>query len=121
MEKQRPQIGIGWKLSAYEELDRLGFDFMDVFGTDMMAMSPEDMGPFVPCMRSVQFNEIDFVAGDKPFPEEEHLELYAHWLRTMMELGYRGPFSIETLTTSDFSADAKRTRNIVRKLAEFLA
>ena len=93
----------------------------DLHHSVLMGERPEDMGPFVPCMRSVQFNEIDFVTGDKLFPVEEHLDLYAHWLRTMMELGYRGPFSIEALTTQDFSADAKRTRDIVRKLAGILA
>ena len=38
----RFKIGVSWKLSAYEEIEEIGYDFMDVFGADLMGMPETD-------------------------------------------------------------------------------
>jgi len=35
------KIGASWKISAYEEIEEIGYDFMDVIGVDMMSLADD--------------------------------------------------------------------------------
>lgn len=109
---------------AAEFIDRLDlpnvsmvFDFHHAM---IMGETLADFAHYVPYMRSVQFNEIDFTSGEKLFLREENFDLYLGWLRGIRQAGYKGDFCIEPTTTKNLEADLKQSLDIAKRLKNAL-
>ena len=109
---------------AAEFIDRIGMDnvsmVFDFHHAEIMGETPEDYAPYVPYMRSVQFNEIDFRTGEKLFLRRENYRQYLDWLRGIVDLGYTGDFCIEPITTNDLDADLAQSLDIAIQLKKDL-
>jgi len=75
----RFKIGVSWKISAYKEIEEIGYDFMDVFGVDLLGMSDADFRETVktvergaiPCCNICLYSPPGFqMMGDRYSPAE---------------------------------------------------
>jgi len=98
-------------------MDNVGMVF-DFHHFTIMDERLDDLHSFVPYMRSVQFNEVDIVSGEKRFLVDENISIYQKQLGTLIKYGYSGSFSLEALITDDFSTDAARSLRITKQALE---
>ena len=88
----------------------------DLHHSALMGEKLTDLREFVPMMRSVQFNEIDWEKGNKLFLRRENLDTYLIWLATLLDMGYEGDFCVEPVLALDFPEEIKRTRDVVEEI-----
>jgi len=106
--------------SVAEFIDRINMDnvgmVFDFHHASIMGETESDYLPYIPYMQGVHFNEVDYETDAKLFLREESFETYKSWLKSLVDKGYEGPFTIEALASDDLRGDTLRSFEIVRRL-----